>query len=824
MAGRRRRRRQNSYGQSWIIAIVVLALLLAVAAFLVLGTGIRGKLASVLSSFRPGGNVSETTGAVGRNSGETAVVRRDPEAEEAFVQYIELLNADDYSGMYQMLDSGTKKKVNELDFIDRNQKIYSGIEAHDFAVTLQDPVAGLNGPAEEGVRVYFTQTMQTLAGELVFDNSAVMVRENDGWKLAWTDSCIFPDLTSVDTVRISSTPSTRGSIYDRNGVLLAGMGTATSVGVVRGKMAEDTVSRLAEILSLTPESINNKLNAKWVTDDVFVPIKTVEALTEQEKMSSSKSPEVLEKQIRNDNLLAVPGVQLQDTTVRVYPLGEAAAHLVGYVQSITADELAADHEGFYTTSSQIGRVGLESLFEDRLRGTPGRKIRIISDTGDTKKILATSTPVNGEDITITIDSTLQRLIYEGNRYEKSTTTAINPLTGEVLALVSTPSYDNNLFILGVPQDTWDDWNNDPAKPLVNRFRAIWTPGSSFKPVTAAIGITEGTLDPGKNYGSEESWQLDESWGGYRGTTIHSASPAKLEQALIVSDNVYFAKAATALGADLLEKNLIKIGFGESMPFAIRMSTSSFSNTEHIESTVQLADSGYGQGQIQINPLHLLSIYTAFMNQGNMIQPCLELAYANEKTYWKEGVFSEDACERVNKALKKVVSDSEGTGHKAYLSDLELAGKTGTAEIKESQDDIFGTELGWFTAYTTDREEADSFMMTMMVEDVKDRGGSGYVVEKCRDIFDIWCLQGRSAAEAVIAEEDAAFNHAENNGLSEPYDIEEADPDMVPDPFGEGWDEEDWAVFDENSDQNWFDFGEEDEGEWDEEDWETFGEN
>ena len=108
--------------------------------------------------------------------------------------------------------------------------------------------------------------------------------------------------------------------------------------------------------------------------------------------------------------------------------------------------------------------------------------------------------------------------------------------------------------------------------------------------------------------------------------------------------------------------------------------------------------------------------------------------------------------------------------------------------------------------------------------MKDRGGSGYVVEKCRDIFDIWCLQGRSAAEAVIAEEDAAFNHAENNGLSEPYDIEEADPDMVPDPFGEGWDEEDWAVFDENSDQNWFDFGEEDEGEWDEEDWEAFGEN
>ena len=345
---------------------------------------------------------------------------------------------------------------------------------------------------------------------------------------------------------------------------------------------------------------------------------------------------------------------------------------------------------------------------------------------------------HGQDIQLTIDAGLQTALYTQFQEDKGCSVAINPYTGEVLALVSTPSYDTNAFILGLSGEQWATWNEDEDKPLYNRFRQIWCPGSTFKPVTAAVGLEAGAIDPEEDYGSEGlRWQKDTSWGSYYVTTLHTYEPVTLENALIYSDNIYFAKAALNIGADTLESSLTKLGFHTELPFAVKMAESQYSNTEHIETEIQLADSGYGQGQILVNPLHLACIYSAFCNAGNVIKPYL-LCQDNETAeYWISGAFSTETAGQVLEGMKKVVNDSHGTGYAAHREDIVLAGKTGTAEIKASKEDTSGTELGWFAVFTAEETMDRPILMISMVEDVKERGGSGYVVRKDSLVLDEW---------------------------------------------------------------------------------------
>ncbi len=339
---------------------------------------------------------------------------------------------------------------------------------------------------------------------------------------------------------------------------------------------------------------------------------------------------------------------------------------------------------------------------------------------------------------MTIDARMQLILYERLKEDEGCSVAMNPYTGEVLALVSTPSYNNNQFILGMSQTQWDLLNGDERQPLYNRFRQVWCPGSSFKPVTAAVGLETGAVNPEEDYGKEGlSWQKDSSWGSYYVTTLHEYEPAILENALIYSDNIYFAKAALKIGAENMAEGLRKLGFGESVPFEISMSASQYSNSETIETEVQLADSGYGQGQILVSPLHLACIYTAFCNEGNMIKPYLVYQEDSQAQWWIPEAFSKETAERVLEGMKKVVNSPEGTGYAAHREDMVLAGKTGTAEIKDSKEDTEGTELGWFAVLTPDKNSERPVLIVSMVEDVKGRGGSGYVVEKSSKALELW---------------------------------------------------------------------------------------
>lgn len=653
--------------------------------------------------------------------------------DELLVSYMAHITEAEYEEMYEMLDIEMSGNIAQEEFIKRNATIYEGIEVQNIII---DEVEY----DKENNSVRYRTSFDTVAGNISFENEAFFLKGDESHKLIWQDSLIFPNLHASDKVRVSWEQANRGEILDRNGEVLAGKGVANSVGIVPGKLEdrESSILKIAELLETTPEVIEKKLSATWVKDDFFVPIKTIPKVPEIELMSAVPNEDAQKEKERYNKLLEIPGVMISDTQVREYPLGEAAAHLIGYVQSVTAQDLEEHAGEGYTSASVIGRSGMESLFEKELKGQNGCRIYIADADGTEKRELVSIPVRHGADVKLTINAKLQTALYEQFKTDKSCSVSMNPYTGEVLALVSTPSYNNNNFILGMSNEQWTSLNEDENKPLYNRFRQVWCPGSAFKPVTAAVGLQSGAIDPMEDYGNAGlSWQKDASWGAYHVTTLHAYEPVILENALMYSDNIYFAKAALKIGSAEMEEALTQLGFNEKLPFEIKTAESQYSNTENIETEIQLADSGYGQGQIMINPLHMACIYTAFSNNGNIIKPYLVYRQEVNPEYWIPDAFSADVAGRVRDGLIKVVNDSNGTGYAAHREDIVLGGKTGTAEIKNSKEDTTGTELGWFAVFTAEDTVKQPLIIVSMVEDVKERGGSSYVVEKNKQVLENW---------------------------------------------------------------------------------------
>ena len=598
-----------------------------------------------------------------------------------------------YEDMYNSLSSESQKSYDQQTFVERNQNIYEGIEASNFQIEVTD---------ETDNELTYNVKMNTIAGGVTFENKTTI---EDG-KIVWDDSFIFPDLTQNDRVRVSEDEAIRGQILDRNGKMLAGQGEAYSVGLVRGKLnGENDYDQLAELLGLTKESIQKTMSASWIQDDSFVPLTTIPSTDTQ-----------LENQ-----LLQIPGVQLNTVEVRTYPYGEVTSHLTGYMQQVTAEDLEKHQGEGYTETSMIGRSGIEAAYEKQLKGTNGATISIVDENGSTKSTVATQEKQDGQDITLTIDVDLQRDLYNAFDEDQSASVAMNPTNGEVLALVSTPSFDSNDFIYGFSTEEWDALNNDEDQPLTNRFRATWVPGSTMKAITAAIGLETDSLDASKDFGAEMKWQKDSSWGDYFVTTLHAPNPNNLRNALIYSDNVYFAKAALEIGKDNLEKGYKSLMIGEDIPFELALTKSQYTS-DSFDDEILIADSGYGQGQILMNPVQMTSIYSSFMNDGKMMTP--HVVKSTETSVWAEP-FSKETTDEIKSDLIQVVEDNNGTAHALNNSQYQLAAKTGTGEIKDSQDDTTGTELGWLSVASTDSSKP--IVITTMVEDVKGRGGSNYVV-------------------------------------------------------------------------------------------------
>lgn len=658
----------------------------------------------------------------------TNILKKQTTPEDVAKDYFAKLTDKKYEEMYSFLSEEAQQTISKEDFVKRNQNIYEGIGASDIKITFPEE----NTSKKDGgtATITYGTTMQTTAGEYRFDNQMTLKRGSDReYKIQWDSTLIFPALEDTDKVKVKTMEAKRGTIYDRNHVELAKQGTIAQVGIVPGKLDADrdaAFTQIASILGITPDDITKALSASWVTDEVFVPIKKIAA-------SDVGTQNAL---VGEDGTGSIPGVAIQNIEGRVYPLGEKAGHLTGYIQSITAEQLEEKQKDGYHEGSVIGKSGLEKLYEEELRAIDGSEIYIADKDGEKKETLCLKAPQNGNDITVTIDYLVQQRTYDEFTQDAATAVAMNPKTGELLALVSTPGINPNEFVMGMSGARWDEMNNNPLTPLTNRYLNAWVPGSTFKPITASIGVDTGKLDPNENKGNVGlAWQKDGSWGNYKVTTLTDyGSEVNMQNALIYSDNIYFAKAALDIGSDLFAEGLKKMGFGEEMPIDLKLQTSTFDDDNQMDNEIQLADSGYGQGKVLVNPVHLASIYSAFVNEGNMILPVLRMKDDFTPSYWKEQVMTPDTASLIAGSLTQVIENPKGTGSAAKIEGVSLLGKTGTAETKASQEESGAKEFGWFACETLE-ETANPITVIAMVEDIQSKGIKQYINTKVRAIIE-----------------------------------------------------------------------------------------
>lgn len=620
-------------------------------------------------------------------------------AGDVVEEYYSYLEKKEYKKMYSMLTNSSLGQTSQKIFESRYENIYDGIEAENIKVKIND--------IEDGI-VDCTLSMNTIAGKVTYNNK-ITVKET---KIEFNESMLFKGIEGENKVKVVTDKASRGKILDRKNNELATVGEAYSVGLVRGKLnGENDYQVISDLLGMSVDNIKKIMSASWIKDDSFVPLKEIAKDEEGKNLINQ--------------LLTIKGVKINTAYVRYYPYGEITSHLTGYIQPVNADDLKKHKNEGYSETSLIGRSGIEAAYESDLKGSDGKRIIIVDKDGKEIDTVADKKVKNGKDIKLTIDVELQKDLYTEYQNDKSASVAMNPKTGEILALVSTPSFSSNDFILGFNSDEWQSLNSDPNQPLTNRFRATYIPGSSMKPITGAIGLDAGIIDANKDLGAKDRWQNDSSWGNYYVTTLHAPTPNNLKNAIIYSDNVYFARSAIEIGKDKLIKGYDKLKIGDKIPFELSLNASQYHNKGSKLTDQQIADSGYGQGELLMNPVQLASIYSAFINEGTINQPYLIMDEKPEKA-WIKNAFSKETANLIKDALISVINDSNGTGHAIYHSDIELAGKTGTAELKTSQTDTSGSEIGWFTVMATNND--NPILITTMVEDVKNRGGSGYVVE------------------------------------------------------------------------------------------------
>lgn len=648
--------------------------------------------------------------------------------EERFEAYIELWREYNFDQMYDMLSEETKATYNREEFVDRYQKIYQDLEVDELVIeyTLPEHSEPVDGEEIAYPTTFsFTVQQQSIVDEIKFTAEITMIERIipvddeetiSDWDVEWHPGLIFPELANGGTITLVSTPTTRGEIFDRNGKGLAITDKVYEIGVDTGRFTENReaeIEKLATLLDMSVNAIDSVLSQGWVADGMFVPLKTVPA---------DDDDYIAE-------LMAIPAVIAQSQTGRSYPYGEILAHLVGYVGQITEEELEKDEEGIYSQHDLIGKRGIEELFETRLRGEDG--IRVIVENETSKVGIAEKAPVPGEDIHLTIDADLQKMIFQAYDGDAGTAAVLDPNSGETLALVSSPSFDPHDFTYGISQTKYNDLVENPDQPILNRFASTYSPGSAFKPITAMVGLNDGAITQEDRVEINGlTWSRD-GWGNYQVRRVsESDGPVDLKDALIRSDNIYFAQKAVEVGGDNFTSGLEALGFGESgLNFAYPIYSSQVSNSGEIDRETLLADSGYGQGEILITALHLATAYTPILNDGTMIQPILETNQELGQSFADDLISANDAA-YLRDALRQVVAGPRGTARKANIDAVALSGKTGTAELKQSIDDEHAQENGWFVAYP----DSHDIIIAMMVENVKDRGGSSYVVEKLTSIY------------------------------------------------------------------------------------------
>ncbi|WP_171016779.1 penicillin-binding transpeptidase domain-containing protein [Pseudalkalibacillus caeni] len=648
----------------------------------------------------------------------TGCTEEEPQPDDRFAAYVKSWNDKNFGKMYDLLSNESKGEISKEEFVERYQNIYEGIEANNVNIQFTPPEEDVVPNKSGQVFFPYDVSMDTIAGKITYTHTGILIKEgkeDENWYLSWDPSMIFPKMRDGDLVRVKTTLPRRGELLDRDGKGLAINGEAISIGIEPrrlGENKEEAKGKIATVMEVEKAFIDKQLEQSWVGEETFVPLKTY-----------SKNSEMIEK------LMPLDGIVQRKVPAREYPLNIAAAHLTGYIKNITAEQLEELKGKGYTASSQIGQRGLEQVFENELKGEPGAIVFIKHKDKEENTVLASKEPRAGKDIRLTIDASVQKSLYEQLKDDAGTGVAINPQTGEVLGMVSTPGFDPNDFVLGISTSKYEELQNNPNKPMVTRFKQTYAPGSTFKPITAAIGLKNGTLDPNEKMALKgETWK-EEGWGNYSVRRVTDpGKPVDLKDALVYSDNIYFAKEALKIGGDTFLKEAKQFGIGEKIPFSYPLNPSQLSNDQVAPEGVLLADTGYGQGEVLMNPVHLAVSYTPFITNGNLLKPVLKMEDSGENV-WKKGIISSETASIINKDLIQVVEDPNGTANDARVEGMQLAGKTGTAELKQKNTED-GKENGLAVAY--DAQQKD-FLVLLLVENANK--GSHDVLPKVKTIFE-----------------------------------------------------------------------------------------
>lgn len=614
--------------------------------------------------------------------------------EKTVEQFVQALNKGDYNKAAEMTSkkAANKSALSEKEILDKYQNIYGaadvkGLQISNLKVDKKD---------DSTYSFSYKAKMNTSLGELKDLSYKGTLDRNDGQTtINWQPNLVFPEMEGNDKVSLTTQEAARGNIIDRNGEPLATTGKLKQLGVVPSKLGDGgektaNIKAIASSFDLTEDAINQAISQSWVQPDYFVPLKIIDGAT----------PEL------------PAGATIQEVDGRYYPLGEAAAQLIGYVGDITAEDIDKNPE--LSSNGKIGRSGLEMAFDKDLRGTTGEKLSITDADGVEKKVLIEHEVQNGKDIKLTIDAKAQKIAFDSLGGKAASTVATTPKTGDLLALASSPSYDPNKMTNGISQEDYKAYEENPEHPFISRFATGYAPGSTFKMITAAIGLDNGTIDPNEVLTINGlKWQKDSSWGSFKTTRVSSdVSQVDLKTALIYSDNIYAAQETLKMGEKKFRAGLDKFIFGEDLDLPISMNPAQISNEDSFNSDILLADTGYGQGELLITPIQQAAMYSVFINNGTLVYPKL---IADKETKDKKNVISETAVQTIVPDLREVVQDVNGTAHSLSALGIPLAAKTGTAEIKEKQD-VKGQENSFLFAFNLDNQ---GYMMVSMLENKED---------------------------------------------------------------------------------------------------------
>jgi len=656
--------------------------------------------------------------------------KEKPDPGETARAYINQWESMNYTKMYSYLSAESKERISEEDFVNRYNNIFSAIGLKEIQIIPREiEITEEETAAYQPLQVKFnTDTV----GEFTMNYILPLTLEGEEWKVDWTPALIFPSLGPNDKVYLTTDHARRGDIADRNGNSLAIEGEAYTVGAVPGKISDEKefAKTLSPILELDVDYILKQLHQSWVREDTLVPLRNYPLSISQEF---------------KDKILSIKGTMIVTNIVtdsRRYLQNELFSHVIGYVQRIGAEDLKEKKD--YQPNDLIGRQGIEAAYEEYLHGKVGYTLTIRDENNKPKEIIAQKPAQHGNKIILTLDSKLQESAYNALKGHKGSIIVLNPVTGEILAMVSYPDYNPNIFPNGVPPSQWKELSENPDKPFINRATyALYPPGSTYKPFVAAMALEKGIITANTIVAEarNKQWKPSGSWNAPPiSRTSHPDGDVNLDRALVWSDNIYFAWTSLKMGAELFESLSSKIGIGKPLPFNLPLSGSQLKNKDTPWSPHLLATSSFGQGEMLVTPLHIATMYTAFVNQGDMVLPQIvkqiespkgDLIQTFERKIWNEKALSTKAIDTILPSLINVIEDPTGTGHRAYIEGLKIAGKTGTAQL----DNQNKNEISWFVGFTLDTNKP---LLVCVVLEVP-AGQGGHKLDMARNIFSHYYL-------------------------------------------------------------------------------------